>query len=65
MTRDLGRGFKAAYERLSDGCFEVKFFRNGRKIVGTVFRPHREEDALRVFTGTTREDLMRTLKVQP
>ena len=55
VIRDLGCGFKASYE--------VRFFRNGRKIVANVFKPEREEEALHVFTGTTREQLLRSLKV--
>jgi len=59
----MGGGFKASYEVRPDGCHEVRFFRNGRKVVATVFHPAREEDALQAFTSTTREDLLQRLKV--
>jgi hypothetical protein len=55
-------GFKASYEVRPDGFHEVRFFRYGRKIVAAVFRPGREEDALHVFTGTTSDQLLRSLK---
>jgi hypothetical protein len=58
----MGQGFKAAYEVRADGFHEVRFFRYGRLIVSTAFRPGREDDALKVFTGTTREELMTKLR---
>jgi hypothetical protein len=63
VIRDLGCGFKASYEVRPDGFHEVRFFRYGRKIVANVFKPGREEEALHVFTGTTREQLLHSLKV--
>lgn len=63
VIRDLGGGFKASYELRPDGSHEVRFFRYGRKIVANVFKPWREEEALHVFTGTTREQLLHSLKV--
>ena len=56
--RDLGGGFKASYERRSDGCHEVRFFRNGRMVAAHVFKPGREDEALQTFTGVSREDLL-------
>jgi hypothetical protein len=63
VIRDLGCGFKASYETRADGWFEVCFFRNGRRLISSAFKPEREEDALKVFTGTTRDQLMRSLRV--
>lgn len=54
----MGGGFKASYEVRADGVHEVRFFRNGRKVIAHAFKPEREEDALEVFTGTTREQLL-------
>jgi hypothetical protein len=46
---------------MADGMHEVRFFRNGRRISTRLFRE--EDDALRVFMKTTRDQLLRSLPV--
>lgn len=56
LTRDCGSGFRACCEPRADGHYQVTFYRNGRRYLARVFKL--EDDALRFFTGITREKLL-------
>jgi hypothetical protein len=61
VTRDMGLGFKASYQRREDGWHQVLFFRYGRRVRELTFRPHQEDDALRAFTTTKPDEMLRAL----
>jgi hypothetical protein len=60
VTRDMGLGFKAVYERGGDEWHEVRFFRYGRPVRQLRFRT--EDDALRAFTTAQPDQMLRYLK---
>ncbi len=57
----MGLGFKATYQRREDGWHQVLFFRYGRRVRELTFRPHQEDDALRAFTTTKPDEMLRAL----